>query len=228
MNVKHLLFIASLLIVPSLVNSQQINIEISNDGQVGEIYYKNISVDYRPTILAQLVSDDVIKKAKSLANEKRYLEAHELLTTVTYLDYNNTTSLILSSSYLKKIMTSENDKKKLFKMFTSEVKSGLKRKKSSHNIDCERGLIMAQEAMSLYPVNSEENKAAASLVKQVKNHIKTEDATNEILAKLRGKAEKAKQQGEHIQAIQNFAILYYAENSTYPLIQIVKILNHLN
>ena len=228
MNIKNLLFLAAFLVYPSLAYSQQTNIEIGPDGQIGEIYYQNISRDYRSIILAQLVSDDVIKKAKSLAKAERYHEAHQLLNAVTYLDYNNTTSLILGSSYLQKIITNENDRKKLFKNFTSEVANTLKRKQSSHNIDLERGLIIAKEAKSLYPDNTEEFKAATGLIEQLKKHIKQKEVTNEVLAKLRGRAEKSEQQEKHIQAINNFAILYYAENSTLPLIKIVNLLNQLN
>jgi len=214
MNIKYLLFLAAFLVCPSSVYSQQVNIELGPDGQIEEINYKNISKDYKSTILAQLVSDDVIKKAKSLAKAERYHEAHQLLNAVTYLDYNNTTSLILASSYLQKNITNENDRKKIFKNFTFEVSSALKRKQSSHNIDLKRGLVIANEAKSLYSENTEEFKVATSLIEQLKKYMKQEEVTIEVLSKLRNRAEKSKQQGKHIQAINNFAILYYDENVT--------------
>jgi len=153
--------------------------------------------------LAQLVSDDVIKKAKSLAKAERYHEAHQLLNAVTYLDYNNTTSLILASSYLQKNITNENDRKKIFN-------------------------IIANEAKSLYSEKTEEFKVATSLIKQLEQYMKQEEVTTEVLSKLRNRAEKSKQQGKHIQAINNFAILYYAENNILPLTQIINLLNQMN
>ncbi len=223
---KNLLLILTLLIacIPVKTFAKKSNIEIHADGQIGEIYYKNISRDYRGTILAQLVADDVIKKAKSLAEIEKYLDAHQLLSAITYLDYNNTNVLELEANYIIIIAQTEKDKAKLYKNYFTEAENTLKTRKSNHNIDLMRGLIIANTARSLYSENTEEYKNANDIFVQIKQLIRVEELSVEVINKLLSDAKEAAEQGNYIRAINKFAILYYAENSTMPLVEIVKIL----
>lgn len=227
---KKLLLIATFLLfsIPTSLFAQSVNIELNRSGQIGEIYYNNISRNYRSTILAQLVSDDVIKKAISLADANKFHDALQLLSSITYLDYNNKNVVSLSSSYLKELIISENDKTTLYKNFMSEAKAALKQNKTSHNIDFERGLLIANEAMSLYKKDTEEYKNANDIAIQFEKLIRKENPSQEILNRLLIDATKAAEQGNHIRAINKFAILFFAENSTLPLVEIVKLLKLVN
>ena len=42
------------MLFPTLSFSQDVNVKVFSDGQVGQIFYKNISKNYRVNILAQL------------------------------------------------------------------------------------------------------------------------------------------------------------------------------
>lgn len=212
------------LLFPTLLFSQEVNVEVFGDGQVGEIYYKNISKNYRVHILAQLVADDVIKHAKSLADTDNYNDAHLLLSSITYLDYNNTNALGLAASYLKKQISNDMDKAKLHKELMSEINAVQRQKKSSHNIEIERGIVIAEEAKALYSEGTNEYKESNDKIEELKKNINIEKPSQEILNKLLKDANIEKENGKYIAAINKYSILFYAENSTLPLVEIINLL----
>lgn len=80
---KKLFGIAVLIVIggSSISFAQKSNIELGVDGQIGQVYFRSISGSYRETILAQLVSDDVIKKAKFMAEVGNYIDAYQLFSS---------------------------------------------------------------------------------------------------------------------------------------------------